>query len=261
MTVASNALVEAIETSIFVYPEIPGAFEMLRERGLRGRITAVSHPLANLVGDAHLSASEADATIRRVRERFARERKMFGWITGPSTRPDDLPSRLQAAGLMKAEELAGMALHELALPIETNPALEVREAFARDAPALEGVMVPGYGLPLDVVRVLNAAFFAELAFKRRIYLAYFNGEPIAAAYLVNLPGSSIVLLGGAATLPEHRGKGAYTALVAKRLADARSDGAEAAVIQAVRSTSAPICRNLGFEELCALELYAWFPPT
>ena len=261
MTVANDALVDAIETSIFVYPEIPGVFEMLGERGVRGRSTATSHPLANLVGDARLSPTEADATIRRVRERFARERKMFGWLTGPGTRPTDLPARLEAAGMVKAEDLAGMAVRDLSLPIETNPDLEVREAFARDAAALERVMVPGYGMPLDVVRLFNAAFFAELPFQRRVYLVYLDGEPIAAAYLVNLPDSAIVLLGGAATLPEQRGKGAYTALVAKRLADALEDGAQAAVIQAVRSTSAPICAALGFEELSSLSLYAWFPPT
>ena len=62
-------------------------------------------------------------------------------------------------------------------------------------------------------------------------------EPVGWSYLVYLPDSPIVLLGGAATLPEHRGRGIYSALVAKRLADARADGRTAAVIQAVRSTS------------------------
>ena len=65
--------------------------------------------------------------------------------------------------------------------------------------------------------------------------------------------------GGSAVMPSHRGRGVYRALVARRLADARRDGAEAAVIQAVRSTSAPICVGLGFEEVCAQELWAWSP--
>ena len=60
-----------------------------------------------------------------------------------------------------------------------------------------------------------------------------------------------------ATLSEYRGKGVYTALMAKRLADARALGMEAAVLQADRTTSAPICANLGFEEVCSLDLYAW----
>jgi GNAT superfamily N-acetyltransferase len=93
----------------------------------------------------------------------------------------------------------------------------------------------------------------------RGYFAYVDGgaEPVGWSYLVYLPDSPIVLLGGAATLPEHRGRGIYSALVAKRLADARSDGRSAAVIQAVRSTSAPIAAKLGFREICGLELYSW----
>jgi hypothetical protein len=31
------------------------------------------------------------------------------------------------------------------------------------------------------------------------------------------------------------------------------------VIQAVRTTSAPICQKLGFVEACGLDWYAWFP--
>ena len=76
-----------------------------------------------------------------------------------------------------------------------------------------------------------------------------------------VPDSPIVLLGGAATVPEARGHGAYTALVKRRLDDARADGREAAIIQADRNTSAPICAKLGFKELCSLELYVWSPPA
>ncbi len=56
-------------------------------------------------------------------------------------------------------------------------------------------------------------------------------------------------------------RGICTALVARRLADARAAGAEAAVIQAVRGTSAPVCANLGFKEILPLEFYAWVPPS
>ena len=95
----------------------------------------------------------------------------------------------------------------------------------------------------------------------RAFVAIDDGEPVAWSYLVYIPESPIVLLGGAATLPEARGQGAYTALVKRRLDDARADGREAAVIQADRNTSAPICAKLGFRELCSLEVYVWSPPA
>jgi hypothetical protein len=62
-------------------------------------------------------------------------------------------------------------------------------------------------------------------------------------------------------VPEARGHGVYSALVKRRLADARADGREAAVIQADRDTSAPICAKLGFRELCSMEVFAWMPPN
>ncbi len=85
-----------------------------------------------------------------------------------------------------------------------------------------------------------------------------NG-PVAFGNLVFVPNTSIVLLGGAATLGDLRGRGIYTSLVARRLADARAAGADAAVIQAVRETSAPVCSRLGFKEMLPIDFFAWVP--
>ena len=122
------------------------------------------------------------------------------------------------------------------------------------------MMARAYDMPEEVARFFNVLLaMTDSKVKNRGYFAYVDGgsEPVAWSYLVYLPDSPIVLLGGAATVPEHRGRGIYSALVAKRLADARADGRRAAVIQAVRATSAPICAKLGFREVCGLEFYAW----
>jgi N-acetylglutamate synthase-like GNAT family acetyltransferase len=78
--------------------------------------------------------------------------------------------------------------------------------------------------------------------------------------MLYLPDQPIALLLSAATLPAFRGYGIYTSLVARRLADARQDGIDAAIIQAVRATSAPICRKLGFVEIAPLDLYVGYAP-
>ena len=212
--VASRDLVEAIESTLFVLPAVTGLSQDLGIPGLRGRITKLSHPLANLCGDARFSEREADALIEKVRQRY--KGLAFGWITGPSTRPADLPRRLEAAGFEHADSIAGMALTDLAQRIDVNPRVRVREASWDEAINQSEMMARAYGLPTEVNR----------------------------------------LLGGAATLEEHRGKGLYTALVARRLADARADGRTAAIIQADRRTSAPIAAKLGFQELCGLEFFA-----
>ena len=259
-TIAQDVLTVAIESSLQVYPPVSGLSEDLGIKGVRGRVTDLSHPLANLVGMANIAPDEVDATMKMVRNRYSRGRKAYGWVTGPLPRPQDLGERLVASGLAKADEMAGMALTDLAVPIAVDPAVEVREATLHEAQAASAMMARAYGIPEEVARFFNVLLaMSEGKVKNRGYFAYVDGgsEPVGWSYLVYLPGSPIVLLGGAATLPEHRGRGIYSALVAKRLADARADGRTAAVIQAVRSTSAPIAAKLGFREICGLEFYAW----
>ena len=259
-TIAEDTLTYAIESSLQVYPPVSGLSEDLGVKGVRGRITDLSHPLANLVGMANIAPDDVDATLKMVRNRYSRGRKGYGWVTGPLTRPHDLGERLVASGLKKADEMSGMALTDLAVPIPVDPRVSVREATLHEAQAASEMMGRAYGIPEEVARFFNVLLaMTDGQVKNRGYFAYVDGgtEPVGWSYLVYLPDSPIVLLGGAATLPEHRGRGIYSALVAKRLADARTDGRSAAVIQAVRSTSAPIAAKLGFREICALEFYAW----
>jgi len=259
-TVTEDALTLAVESSLHVYPSVSGLSEDLGIKGVRGRVTDLSHPLANLVGMANIPPEDVDATLKMVRNRYSRGRKGYGWVTGPLTRPHDLGDRLVASGLKKADELAGMALTDLAVPISVDPRIEVREGTLHEAQAASAMMGRAYDMPEEVARFFNVLLaMTDGMVKNRGYFAYVDGgtEPVGWSYLVYLPDSPIVLLGGAATLPEHRGHGIYSALVAKRLADARADGRTAAVIQAVRSTSAPIAAKLGFREICSLEFYAW----
>jgi GNAT superfamily N-acetyltransferase len=257
---AEDALIAAIESSLQVYPPVSGLSEDLAIKGVRGRVTDLSHPLANLVGMADIAPDDVDATLKMVRNRYSRGRKAYGWVTGPLTRPHDLGEWLVASGLVKEDEMAGMVLTDLAVPIAVAPKIEIREATLHEAQAASGMMARAYDMPEEVARFFNVLLaMTDSKVKNRGYFAYVDGgiDPVGWSYLVYLPDSPIVLLGGAATVPEHRGRGIYSALVAKRLADARTDGRSAAVIQAVRSTSAPIAARLGFREVCGLEFYAW----
>ncbi len=260
MSVAQDSLIEAIESSLQVYPPVSGLSEDLGVKGVRGRVTYLSHPLANMVGMANIAPDDVAATLKMVRNRFSGGRKAYGWVTGPLTRPHDLGERLVASGLKKVDEMAGMVLTDLAVPIAVDPSIEIREGSLHEAQAASEMMGRAYDMPEEVARFFNVLLaMTDSRVKNRGYFAYVDGgtSPVGWSYLVYLPDSSIVLLGGAATVPEHRGRGIYSALVAKRIADARADGRTAAVIQAVRSTSAPIAAKLGFREVCGLEFYAW----
>ena len=263
MPPTTEQLADAVEQSLFVYPEVPGLVTEIGIPGLRGRITPVSHPIANLVGCAVLEAADAGGTIAAVKARYSEPGLAFGWMTSATARPRDLPERLVAAGMVKADELAGMVLTDLAIPIKSNPDVEVRRVGADDQRLATGMFAEAYGMPLDIAEwFIEAMILAAGQIKISTYHAYVPDRPgpVAFGNLVFMPDSSLVLLGGAATLSEFRGSGIYTTLVARRLADARAAGADAAVIQAVRGTSAPVCAKLGFMEVLPLELFAWVPP-
>jgi hypothetical protein len=263
MPTSHEELLDAVERTLFLYPEVHGLVTDIRVQGVLGRETPVSHPVANLVGCSTLDDAGADATVRSVRQRFAAATKSFGWITSPSSRPSDLPRRLVESGLVKADELAGMVMTDLSTPIRANPEVDVRPATIEEQRQAIPMTATAYGMPLDVAGwFVDALIGAADRLRCTMYHAYLrdHADPVAFGNLVFVPDSPIVLLGGAATVGDLRGRGIYTSLVARRLADARAAGAEAAVIQAVRGTSAPICANLGFREILPLDFYAWVPP-
>jgi len=263
--VSHDQLVEAIEASLFLYSDTPGYVEPLSFAGVTGRVTRLSHPLANMVGMSTLDDASADMAIAQVHEFFVGQGKAYSWLVAPSSTPADLGRRLETVGMVKFTEMAGMVLTQMDRPMNPNPQVEVREAIAEERRRAIPLMVEGYPLP-EAVATLFAEMMMSLDASGKVlsrdYLAYVpeRAEPVAWSALMHVPNSSIVVLSGAATLPNFRGRGIYTAMVARRLADARAAGAEAAIIQAVRDTSAPICVKNGFTEVTALDLYAWIPP-
>jgi hypothetical protein len=138
--------------------------------------------------------------------------------------------------------------------------VRIREVTAAEQSRETDMMGRAYGMPPEIAGLFVQLVSASPGLKSRGYFAYLDGSsPVAWSYLVYIPDSPVVLLGGAATLAEARGQGIYSALVKRRLADALADGRSHAVIQADRDTSAPICAKLGFRELCSLEVYGWMP--
>ena len=63
-------------------------------------------------------------------------------------------------------------------------------------------------------------------------------------------------LWGAGTLPGHRSRGAYRALVMERCRHARALGATLALTKANTASSAPILRNAGFRPVASERRYA-----
>lgn len=262
MSLDRATLVDAIESSFATLPEIEGMVSYLRIPGLRGHETALSHAMVNMITSTDLTQECADDTIRVARDHFRAQHKAFGWIVGPSATPADLGTRLEAAGLTKAFDAAGMALMDLDTHFRVNPALRIREVTPAEVAVASEAMTEAFPAPREVVEFMYRVLFRDRErLRTRIYLAFLDGvdAPVGCSSMGFVPDRPIVHLRGAATNKEYRGRGIYSSLLARRVSDARKDGAEAAVIQAMVTTSAPICRRLGFTEVCDLQFYTWTP--
>ena len=257
MAASQEAICLALENSIFVFPAMPGRWEVLDFPGVRAHATPqTSHPIGNLVGVSTLTADNADAVIAQIRDFFAAREHTVGWWVNPSSTPGDLVLRLEAAGFTKVLAQAGQVLTNLGLAITVNPAVTVRQAISEDREALIRVYATAYPLPEALADVWTD--LVPFVTGGRHYLAFLDGVegPVAVASMFPFPQSTVAVMQGAATLNEYRGQGVYTALMAKRLADAHAMGLDAPILQADRTTSAPICANLGFEEVCSIDVYA-----
>jgi len=258
MTALDRSILHALENSMFMFPELPGRWELPAFPGIRAHATPqVSHPIGNLVGVSTLAEENADAVIVQVQDFFAKRGHMVGWWLNPSSTPLDLGTRLEAAGFSRVIEQAGLVLTDMQRDIRCNPAVTVRKATSTDRDDVIGLYMAGYPLPEQMAAVW--CDLLPLVESGSHYIAFLDGVdgPVSVSSMFFPPDSTIAVMQGAATLDEHRGHGVYKAMMAKRLADARGMGKDTAVLQGDRKTSAPICAKLGFKEVCGIDVYAW----
>ena len=259
MAVTNDDLLNAMENSFFVFPDVQGKIQHVEFEGVRGMWSPVSKSFhANAVGNVRLNVENVDSGIQQVHEYFSNRDCSYQWFFAPSlATPATLGERLEAAGISKAGEAAGSYLIDFDIAVTSNPAIQVREiiddAGRQD---LIDTFTQGFPIPEDTADIMLDMMNSVNA---RKYVAYLDNQPISAAVMFYMPGVPIAMFQGAATLKEYRGKRAYSALLKQRLQDAKADGMEAAVLQADRSSSAPICAKYGFKELTGIVFHVWQP--
>jgi GNAT superfamily N-acetyltransferase len=211
------------------------------------------------------TAAELDALIVEVRA-ILRENAFLAcaWHVGPSCRPTDLAQLLADRGFVPAKpptfepHYAAMALTAPPVPHDPGPSVQ-----ARPVRSLEEYLrafrigLHALGEPEDAIAKWIAAASTgwdhENGVARMSHVAFVDGE--VAGLGLSSYGPDAVLLGGAAVLPNHRGRGVYRALVASRWRSAVELGKPALVVHA-GAMSRPILERCGFEEVCRLDLLA-----
>jgi GNAT superfamily N-acetyltransferase len=163
------------------------------------------------------------AIVGHFRERGRRPRIRLS----PLSAPVDWPERLQRAGFVESSpSLAYFVVPETVRPI-ANPAVRVERAVSsEDAEHFAAVQVAGFALPSDRLGgERDLARRQMTASRHRLYLASLAGRIVGAARsLRDVHGATG--LSALATLPEARGHGVGTALLARMIDDARLAGSD-----------------------------------
>jgi GNAT superfamily N-acetyltransferase len=198
-------------------------------------------PDMNVVFRLNLDGTDIATAVGDARAVFeAAGRTAATWEVSSGATPVGLVPQLQALGMVTHDPSSMLALACWQEPASATAGVtveqverddqyrEVREIYEKAdgwSPSQDWLLGPGF-----VTR----------------YLARIDGRAVATADITWLADERAVFMGGALTLPEWRGRGAYRALVHARWRDATAAGRPLLVTQS-EPMSQPILLRLGFE--------------
>lgn len=254
-------LVEAIEAGMFRFwihlgrsPQL-GLYDgpdMLR------LISDVPSPFCNNVLHAQLPPDGIDARIEATLSPFKSRNLPVRWWTSPSTRPADLGKYLEAHGLTRMPDVAGMAVHLPTLNEKPTKPSDLTVEQVNDVKTLDQwiqVLTIGLGVPVSV----GTLFFDVLSslgfgLPWRHYIGWRMGKPVACSSL--LLGGGVAGIYFVATVPQARGQGIGTALTLVPLLEAHAMGYRIGVLGSTQM-GLSVYRRLGFREYCQFGIYVW----
>ncbi|MCB9591361.1 MAG: GNAT family N-acetyltransferase [Sandaracinaceae bacterium] len=216
------------------------------------RVITPSQPGSlNEVLRARLAPDAVDEAVERVLSEHAALDVDLKWVVAFDSSPTDaLAAALDARGLERWEA-AGMWA-SARLDVAAPDAVLVRPVELDD-PELARAFVAGWGGALEDHRALLACTPPTYRFFLASIVQGGASAVIGLAGYVRQP--PVAYLTSAVVVPTARGRGAYRALLATRLAAARAEGLGRVVTQARVATSAPILARLGFEESYRFQMF------
>ena len=186
---------------------------------------------------------------------IARLRGRWEWKHYGHDAPPDLPQRLLAAGFEpeEPETLMVADLEAVALDAPPPPGIELRTVGAAGVDDLVAVHDAVFG---DNHRALGAAVRMGWSTAASCPSSPTTASGPSGRRLELFPGAQFAGLYGDSTLPSHRGRGIFRALVARRAAIAREQGYRYLQADALE-TSRPLFERLGFATLTMTTPYVW----
>ena len=199
-----------------------------------------------------------ESRIADVTRWFAERVGPWRWLVGPTSAPPDLDRHLRAAGFDLVSDNPGMALDLGSDTFVEPPPVGVEIRPLDDLAGLDGwAEINRRALELDPLQARAWRDAQDLVIgtsgPMRIWIAYLDAEPVAAAALFE--GAGVAGVYNVATVQEARGRGIGRAVTATVLAEAVARGHRLAVLGS-SDLGYPVYRRLGFREVSRLRSYA-----
>jgi hypothetical protein len=240
--------------------EYPGTIKEITPHVVRFTRPA---PGMNFILYHSLDGADSAAVIAEQVAHFAPLGQPFTWKIFAHDGPAGLAERLIEAGFV-ADDDPGMVM---VLDLAADPAppasalpeptgVEIRQISRRDQ--LD-----------DVIQIMEQVWGGSFAWiKQRlgdhleipgylsVYAAYVDGQPACASWIYFSSRSQFASLWGGSTIERYRKRGLYTALLARRVGEARERGYRFLIIDA-SPMSQPIVASHGFQKLTVQVDYEW----
>jgi hypothetical protein len=202
--------------------------------------------------DTGRAPHEVPELIEQIRaDARSRNKSSMTWWISPATRPESFGGAIIDAGGELADTCDIYAFDMTNSLPAVGDTSAVRTELVTDARTLADFRMVAEAVWGDppVTQERRAAMLAEVSrpieeTRECRVVAYAGTSPVAMGGLQVVDG--VARLWGAATLEAARGRGAYRAVLLRRLAEARGLGATLALVHARIGTSGPIVHRSGF---------------
>lgn len=206
----------------------------------------------------NLSPDNVDTAIQTELEFFEKLQVSFEWKTYDTDSPFNIGERLLAHGFEKGEPESFMVLEldSIAHPFnESDCVVEVTDlAGIKDAIDVQQ-QVWGGDMSGQLAHLVASKEVAPGDIS--IYVIYENQKPLTSGWIVYNGDSPFAGIWGGSTVSGYRGKGYYSALLHKRINDAKRRGKKYLVIDA-SEMSRPIVERHGFKRVAITTPYLYF---